>query len=106
MLPADLLVSIVHAMALGACYGAYGFVTKRDRGETFKLKKFVRTLVLWGVAGAFVHVVRGVDPTGQNIQEEYALLVVLGVLFDMGWSKLEREGHIPEWMYREVETPV
>ena len=73
-------------MAVGIAYGLTGFFTKRDKGEKLNIKKLLRTIVLFGVAGA---ILQG-DPSGAQLEQTVGQIGVVGVAFDMVYGKARR----------------
>lgn len=74
----------------GAVFGLYGYFTKSERGEGFNYRKILRTMVVYGAAGAIV----GGDPTStlseSSVEAATAQTVVLGQVFDMAWARVQR----------------
>lgn len=97
MEPVDLLMSAAIGAVYGIVYAAYGIATKRGDDEPVKPKKAGRTLVLWAAAGIVVSVRQGGTITEGNIEQATAEVAVVGVAFDMLWSKLRRMGYL-DWV--------
>lgn len=86
------LTALAIGAVLGFVYSVYGYATKHEQGESFKPKKAARTVVMWTVAGAVIGVSEGIGAVGERSIEQMATeLSMLGILFDMAWSKLEKE---------------
>jgi hypothetical protein len=80
--------TIVVGIGAGVAFGLWGYYTKRDPDEPFKLAKLLRTVVVFGVAGALVAASEQTELTQSSIQAQTAYTVVLGKLVDEAYSKV------------------
>lgn len=82
------LGTILVGIVAGVGFGLWGYVTKRDPGESFKTGKLVRTVIVFGIAGAMVAASEQIELTQSSIQAQAAYTVVLGKVVDEAYSKV------------------
>lgn len=85
-----MIESVLIGFLAGIVFGLYGYFTKSDGDEPLKPKKIARTAIIYGGAGVVVGF-HGGEITEQNIEAATASTVVLGEVFDKGYSKLKRK---------------
>lgn len=93
--PMQLLVTVLSGAAAGVVYAVIGYRTKRDAGEPFNSRKFLRSVALFAVAGALVAARQG-TVTEPDLEQAATEAAIVGVLFDMLWSWAKRAGYLPE----------
>lgn len=94
MEPAQLLLVLGGGAIMGVVYGLYGLATKRDANEPIRPKKLVRTVVLFAIAGSIVRLA-GEPVAMDTLSRTLPELTMIGIVFDMLWSRMERAGYIP-----------
>lgn len=94
MEPVDLIVSIVLGAVYGAMYAGVGYWAKRGEGEPLEPRKALRTVAIFTAAGVLVSLRHG-EIERELVQQATAEVAVVGIVFDMVWSKARREGWLP-----------
>lgn len=95
MEPTQLLLTALGGLVAGIVYASYGILTKKKEGEPVNPRKAARTVILFGTAGVLV-AFRPAEVTQANIQAALPDVAVVGIAFDMAWSRAQREGWIPD----------
>lgn len=93
--PVQLLVSVALGAIYGVMYAGVGYFTKRDDDEGLNHRKALRTVAIFTAAGILVSLRHGEIQRGL-VQQATAQVAVVGIVFDMVWSKARREGWLPE----------
>lgn len=95
--PATAATTILTGLALGAVYGAYGFLTKREPGEGFEMRKLARTTFVWSIAGAIVALEPTQSVSEGTVGEKAAAIGAVGIFIDQLWIYLEKRSREEGW---------
>jgi len=90
--PVQLVIAIATGALVGAGYGILGVATKKQADEPIKVRKLVRTAVIFACAGVMVALANGGDVSRAAIANQLPQVSVVGVVVDMMWAKLARAG--------------